>query len=155
MSAFVIFEQIMLGTSLPSKATEGSAAYDLHYPFSQPLIPFYPGDVKLVTTGLRIELPRHTCGLVLPRSGLALRGITVLNAPGLIDTDYRGELKVILHRVGTTYTGIPAEPIHINPGDRIAQLKIVPNYTFLFLPQYGAVDKNTERGTAGFGSTGA
>lgn len=106
------------------------------------------GEQASVATGLAIELPEGFAGLILPRSGLAARhGITVVNSPGLIDSGYRGELKVILqktHHVGTTF--------RIAPGDRIAQLVVLPLPAIEFIEAEEL--ERTERGERGFGSTG-
>ncbi len=107
-----------------------------------------PGERALVPTGFAVALDPGWCGLILPRSGLALReGITVLNAPGLIDAGYRGELQVILHNSGT-------ESVVIERGQRIAQLLVIEVSHLSFdlvdeLPP--AVD---DRGHQGFGSSG-
>jgi dUTP pyrophosphatase len=100
----------------------------------------------MVATGLSMAIPEGHAGLVLPRSGLAVRtGVTVLNSPGLVDSGYRGELKVALINHGT-------EAFNIAVGDRIAQLVIMP----VSSPDYELVDslEDTERGSGGFGSTG-
>ncbi|MEA2217292.1 MAG: dUTP pyrophosphatase, partial [Solirubrobacteraceae bacterium] len=100
-----------------------------------------------VATGIALALPAGACGLVLPRSGLAARhGVTVLNAPGLIDPGYRGEVKVVLLNTDA------AEPFQIEPGDRVAQLLVLsPGETALTAA--GELDE-TVRGAGGFGSTG-
>ena len=97
-------------------------------------------------TGLAVAIPPGLCGLVLPRSGLAIKhGISCVNAPGLIDPNYRGEIKVIVHNAG-------AEPFAVAKGDRIAQLLLVPYAA----PEIAVVGElaATERGAAGFGSSG-
>ncbi len=98
-------------------------------------------------TGLAVEIPQGHAGLVLPRSGLALKhGISLVNAPGLIDAGYRGEIGVLLLNTD------PAEIFRVEPGDRIAQLLVVP---FVELePTEVAELPNSERGDGGFGSTG-
>ncbi len=99
-------------------------------------------------TGFAIAVPADHCGLILPRSGLALKhGVTVLNAPGLIDSGYRGELKVILHNAGS-------ETVSIERGQRIAQLLIlsVPAVTFLAVEELPPAPD--DRGDQGFGSSG-
>ena len=101
---------------------------------------------KLIKTGISISLPENYLGFVTPRSGLAYKhGITVLNAPGLIDTSYRGEIGVILHN--TT-----SEPYEVCPKDRIAQLVIVRNDYVQFIESEEL--EETERGANGFGSSG-
>lgn len=105
------------------------------------------GGRALVPTGLAIELPEGTAGLVLPRSGLALRnGVTCLNAPGLIDSGYRGEVSVIL--VNTD----PTDPFEIRRGDRIAQLVVVDVRQVVLVP--AARLSESERAGGGFGHTG-
>ena len=105
-----------------------------------------PGERTLVPTGLVLELPRGWEGQVRPRSGLAIRnGISLLNSPGTIDSDYRGELKVVLANLG-------GEPFTIRRGDRIAQLVVAPvsRVEVLEASEVGT----TDRGSGGFGSTG-
>jgi dUTP pyrophosphatase len=105
-----------------------------------------PGARELVPTGLRLELPPGFEGQVRPRSGLALKaGVTVLNSPGTIDSDYRGEVAVILINLGS-------EPFEITRGARIAQLVVAPVTQAVFLEASDLAD--TARGTGGFGSTG-
>lgn len=127
----------------PSYAHEGDAGLDLRTTEAYTLA---PGERHLFPTGLAMELPSGCVGAVCPRSGLAIRdGVTVLNAPGIVDPTYRGEVKVDLVNHGT-------ESVAIAAGDRIAQLVVVP-----FVPcQVEVVDRldDTERGTAGHGSTG-
>ena len=105
-----------------------------------------PGERTLVPTGLVLELPRGWEGQVRPRSGLAIRnGISLLNSPGTIDSDYRGEVKVVLANLG-------GEPFTIRRGDRIAQLVVAPvsRVEVLEASEVGT----TDRGSGGFGSTG-
>jgi dUTP pyrophosphatase len=129
---------------LPSYATEGAAGLDLRAAVARQLV-VAPGERVLVPTGLRVAVPAGYEGQVRPRSGLALRhGIVLPNAPGTIDSDYRGEVQVILWNAG------PA-PFAIARGDRIAQLVIAP-VTRVVLEE-GALDE-TGRGAGGFGSTG-
>lgn len=129
---------------LPSRAHEDDAAFDLHADESLALA---PGHRAAVSTGISLALPPGSCGLVLPRSGLAARhGITVLNAPGLIDPGYRGEIMVILMNTD-------AEPFEINPGDRVAQLLILQTPPSVLLNGRGELDA-TARGARGLGSTG-
>jgi dUTP pyrophosphatase len=133
------------GAVAPEYKTEGSAGADLRARLSTSLT-LAPGERAAVPTGLRIELPRGYEAQVRPRSGLALqKGITCLNSPGTIDSDYRGELKVILVNLGEA-------PATIASGDRIAQLVIAPIVRARF---EGARSlEATERGSGGFGSTG-
>lgn len=130
---------------LPAYATEGSAAVDLAAALDTPLL-LAPGERKDVPTGVALALPPGWEGQVRPRSGLALRhGLAVLNSPGTIDADYRGEIRVILANFGSA-------PVTILRGERIAQLVIAPVSRAVWevvedLPP-------TARGSGGFGSTG-
>lgn len=129
---------------IPSYAYSGDAGMDLSASESLTLQPF---ERALVPTGLAIALPEGYAGFVLPRSGLAIKhGITVVNTPGLIDSNYRGELKIILQNTD------PHEPFTIHGGDRIAQLVVMPVPHMSFTPV--DVLSNTERGEGGFGSSG-
>jgi dUTP pyrophosphatase len=127
----------------PERTRPGDAGYDLRCiePFA-----LEPGERRLVPTGVAIALPPGTAGLVVPRSGLAIKhGISVVNGPGLVDPNYRGELRVILVNLG-------AERFEAQAGDRIAQLLIVP----FVAPDLQLVDElpESERGANGFGSSG-
>ncbi len=130
---------------MPARAHEDDAAFDQH---ADEALELGPGERAAVGTGIALALPEGSCGLVLPRSGLAARhGITVLNAPGLIDPGYRGEVKVVLLNTD------PLEPFTVERGDRIAQLLVLapgPATLTLTAGQLG----ETVRGAAGFGSTG-
>jgi len=131
--------------ALPSYESDGAAGMDLRACLDERLT-LQPGARALVSTGIAIALPAGHEGQVRPRSGLAARyGVTVLNAPGTIDEDYRGEVKVLLIHHGD-------EPFEIAHGDRIAQLVIAPvtHARVLADDDLGA----TERGAGGFGSTG-
>ncbi len=135
------------GLPLPSYQTEHAAGLDLiaALPEDAP-IELEPSDRALVPTGLVIELPQGYEAQVRPRSGLALKhGVTVLNSPGTIDADYRGEVKVLLINLG-------AETFLIERGDRIAQLVVSP-VTHVEIVASDALGA-TERGAGGFGSTG-
>jgi dUTP pyrophosphatase len=128
---------------LPSYAREGDAGLDLRAAHDATL---EPGGRGLVGTGLAVAIPPGYAGLVLPRSGLALsQGVTVLNAPGLVDAGYRGELKVLLVNDGD-------KPVPVSRGDRIAQLVIqrVERAELIEVNDLPA----SERGAGGFGSTG-
>ena len=130
---------------LPEYKTEQSAGLDLCAQLDAP-IEVQPMERVLVPTGLYIELPPGTEGQVRPRSGLALKqGLTVLNSPGTIDADYRGEIRVIL-------INLSGELQSIAPGDRIAQL-VVARYEQIKWEPTDSLD-HTERGAGGFGSTG-
>ncbi|MDR1904335.1 MAG: dUTP diphosphatase [Treponema sp.] len=130
---------------LPRYESEGAAGLDLRAFLDEPLI-IPPLGRRRVPTGLMLEIPRGFEGQVRPRSGLAFRqGITVLNAPGTIDSDYRGELEVLLINLG-------AEPFTVHDGDRIAQLVIAPVCRASVVEKYTLSE--TGRGAGGFGSTG-
>lgn len=131
--------------ALPSYETIASAGMDLRADLERS-ITLKPMERKLIPTGLSIELPAGYEAQVRPRSGLALKnGITLLNAPGTIDADYRGDIGVILANLST-------EDFTIQPGDRIAQM-VIAKYEQI---QWEQVDdlSVTERGAGGFGSTG-
>jgi dUTP pyrophosphatase len=129
---------------LPTRAHEGDAGLDLH---ASEAAHIGPGERWQVATGIALEIPEGHAGLILPRSGLARRnGISLVNAPGLIDAGYRGEIKVLL------LNNDPAEVFRIKPGDRIAQLLITPYVTAEPVRAEGLTE--TDRGDGGFGSTG-
>ena len=133
------------GAVAPEYKTEGSAGADLRA-FVPERIVLAPGERIAVPTGIRIELPLGFEAQVRPRSGLAIsKGITCLNSPGTIDSDYRGEIRVILVNLGS-------ESVTIGDGDRIAQLVVAPvsRASFEKTSSLGG----TERGSGGFGSTG-
>lgn len=130
---------------LPTYATVGSAGLDLRAHLEEPKV-LQPGERVLVPTGLSLALPEGFEAQVRPRSGLALKhGITVLNSPGTVDADYRGDVGVILINLG-------AEPFTIAPGDRIAQLVLAAYAQVEWAPV--EVLPETERGAGGFGHTG-
>ena len=128
---------------MPAYATEGAAGVDLRASESY-VIP--AGGRALVSTGLRVAIPEGYEAQVRPRSGLAIKhGVTLLNSPGTIDSDYRGEIGVIMINLGT-------EPFAIQPGDRIAQMVFAPVTKAIF-EEADELDA-TDRGEGGFGSTG-
>ena len=131
---------------MPARGTEEAAGADLHAFLPEGPLTLMPGQRCAVPTGAAVELKPGTCAFVMARSGLALReGITMANGVGVIDSDYRGELRVALYNESDTdYT--------IHDGDRIAQLMVLP----VVQPQLQTVAEldETERGTGGFGSTG-
>lgn len=136
-----------VGLELPSRATVGSAGFDLRaaLPEGSTLV-IEPGGRDIAPTGISMAIPAGYEGQVRPRSGLAMRfGVTVLNSPGTIDSDYRGEVCVILINHGT-------EPFEIQRGDRVAQLVIAATTACEFAP-VAELDQS-ERGSGGFGSTG-
>ena len=135
------------GLPLPAYQTAEAAGLDLMaaVPDGEPLT-LAPGQYALVPTGLAIALPAGHEAQVRPRSGLAAKhGVTVLNSPGTIDADYRGEIKVILINHGAT-------PFVIKRGERIAQMVIAPMVQAALVPV--ATLSATDRGAGGFGSTG-
>jgi dUTP pyrophosphatase len=128
----------------PARAHDSDAGYDLHAAEAARL---EPGERASVGTGIALALPDGHAGLVLPRSGLAARhGIALVNAPGLIDPGYRGEVRVLLLNTDRS------EPFEVSPGDRIAQLLLV-RFDALALHEVGSLEE-TVRGSGGFGSTG-
>lgn len=145
----ILFRRLSHNVDLPLPAYEslGAAGLDLRAAIAphEPLV-LAPGRRVLVPTGLAMSLPQGFEAQIRPRSGLAAKhGITVLNAPGTVDSDYRGEVKVILANLGT-------EPFQVVRGERIAQLVPAPVQRAAF----ALVDDldDTVRGTGGFGSTG-
>ena len=133
------------GLPLPEYETEGAAGLDLRAAVTGPVV-LQPGERARIPTGLRLGIPVGYEGQVRPRSGLALRhGLTLLNTPGTLDSDYRGEIQVLLINLG-------AEPCTLQRGDRIAQLVVAPSArpTLQVVSQLSP----TERGAGGFGSTG-
>jgi dUTP pyrophosphatase len=133
----------------PEYATAGSSGFDLRANLDSPItIP--PHGIKIIPTGLYFQIPENFEIQVRPRSGLAAKnGVTVLNTPGTVDSDYRGEIKVIL--INHSEVGF-----FVNHGDRIAQAVIasVIGKNFVKLNKVNNIDENTERGSGGFGSTG-
>ncbi len=135
----------LLPSQLPKYHSEGASGLDLRAAIPEP-VPIRPLERILVPTGISVAIPPGYEGQVRPRSGLALRkGITVLNAPGTIDSDYRGEIKVIL-------INLSEETHQIQPGDRIAQIVFAPVARI----EWELVDElpQTSRNSGGFGSTG-
>ncbi|MGA2977471.1 MAG: dUTP diphosphatase [Spirochaetia bacterium] len=132
-------------SALPGYQSGGASGADLCALLSEDVV-LAPGARALIPTGLRLEIPRGLEAQVRPRSGLAARnGITILNTPGTIDSDYRGEIKVIIINMGQ-------EDFRIRTGDRIAQIVFCPVVRVSFSHE-NAIDE-TSRGSGGFGSTG-
>jgi dUTP pyrophosphatase len=130
---------------LPSRATPGSSGYDLHAAVEGDVV-IAAGERELIATGFSIAVPAGFEAQIRPRSGLALKhGIVLPNAPGTIDADYRGELKVIVMNAGR-------EPFTVRRGDRIAQLVVAPVVAAEW--QEVAELRATDRGAGGFGHTG-
>ncbi len=137
------------GATLPAQATPGAAGFDLAARLMGMALVIAPGDRQIVHTGVHVQIPDGYEGQVRSRSGLAKEhGVIVLNAPGTIDSDYRGEIAVILHNTSrVAYT--------VRPGDRIAQLVIAPVPAVRLAVVASAADlEATTRGEGGFGSTG-
>lgn len=133
------------GAAMPKYAKEGDAGLDL---VSREKIIIPPGERALVQTGLQMKLPEHTVGLVCSRSGLALKhGVFVLNAPGVVDSGYRGEVGVIL------YNSDQKLEYEVSVGDKIAQLLIVPVGYSIPLVETSSLSES-DRGGSGFGSSG-
>lgn len=136
-----------VGLPLPQYATPGAAGMDVHaaVPEHQPMV-LEPGKTVLVPTGIAMAVPYGYECQVRSRSGLAAKhGVFALNAPGTIDSDYRGEVKIILSNMG-------AEPLVIHRGDRVAQLVVAKHEHVTW--NVGTALDITDRGTGGFGSTG-
>ena len=139
ISPHIVIERLG-DTPLPKYATEGAACIDLYAAEACSFVHF-----ATIPVGIKLRIPHNYVGLVMSRSGLASKGIFVVNAPGVIDSDYRGEIKVILGSV-------TEEEVEVRKGDRIAQLMFqrldrIPM-------ELGIVFNDTARGTGGFGSTG-
>ena len=133
------------GATVPSPQTKGAAAFDLH---AAQEIYIGPKGTAIVPTGLFVEVPQMWQLNIYSRSGLASKGIIVANSPGIVDSDYRGEVGVILYNSS-------AMVFHAKPGDRIAQAQINPVYPVTFEPVEELAELTvTERGAGGFGSTG-
>ena len=129
---------------LPERATPHAAGYDVRS--AEGPVTLAPGEIRLLGTGLAMELPEGVECQVRPRSGLALRhGLTLPNSPATIDPDYRGELRIILQNLGS-------EPVTLERGDRVAQLV----FARFEAPRIALVERvgETARGDGGFGSTG-
>ena len=135
---------VLLGDKgkLPVYKTKGSAGADLSANNTTILVPRGYG---MIGTGISISLPHNTVGLVFARSGLASKGLTLANGVGVIDSDYRGEIKLCMYNMNEY-------PFEIQAGDRVGQIVVVPVHQFNWLA-VTSLD-STERGTGGFGSTG-
>jgi dUTP pyrophosphatase len=138
------FQRLSPDAVLPGRANTGDAGLDLA---TVEHVSLAPGERRLVRTGLAVEIPAGHGGLVLPRSGLALKhGVTGVNSPGLIDSGYRGEIGVILLNTDQ------AESVDFEVGDRIAQLLVVPFNELS--PTWAENLEDSDRGNGGFGSSG-
>jgi dUTP pyrophosphatase len=132
-------------TNIPEYKSSGSAGADVFASLGSPVV-LNPGEIKLIPTGIAIELPEGYEAQIRPRSGLALNhGLTLLNTPGTIDSDYRGEIKIILANLGQ-------KPFTVENGMRIAQMVFCKYYK----GKFSVVDEinTTERNDGGFGHTG-
>ena len=132
--------QLQPGAKLPERAHPSDAGADL---FALESYEIYPGEQKLVDTGVAVKIPRGFAGFIFNRSSQGKRGITIPHSVGVIDADYRGNLKVLLKNISE-------DPYLIQQGDRIAQLVVQR----VELPQFRDAWNDTQRGTGGFGSTG-
>jgi dUTP pyrophosphatase len=132
--------QVQPGAKIPQRAYRTDAGADL---FALEAHEIYPGEQKLVDTGIAVKIPECFVGLIYNRSSQGKKGITIPHSVGVIDSDYRGNLKVLLKNIGD-------DPYKIDAGDRIAQLVIQPVQLVDFVDSWN----DTQRGTGGFGSTG-
>ena len=132
--------QLQPDAKLPERAHPSDAGADL---FALGAHEIYPGEQKLVDTGVAVKIPPGFAGFIYNRSSQGKKGITIPHSVGVIDADYRGNLKVLLKNIGE-------DPYTIEPGDRIAQLVVQR----VELPQFRDAWNDTQRGTGGFGSTG-
>jgi dUTP diphosphatase len=140
----ILVQRLDDGLPMPERAHPGDAGFDLRSTVDLVLA---PGERAMIPTGLAVAIPEGFAGLVQPRSGLAARhGVGLVNAPGLIDAGYRGEIKVIAINLD------PREPFEIHRGDKIAQLVVyaLPDTVLREVDEL----QGSERGPAGFGSTG-
>jgi len=136
------FKRIHSGASIPTKATVGSAGYDCYLPETLP--PIAAGEIRIVKLGFALEIPDGYCVRIVPRSGLASKGLLITNSPALIDSDYTGEVGVILWSVGGIFP--------LDKDMRICQLTVekVPNVGFEVVDELS----ESERGSGGFGHSG-
>lgn len=135
------------GLPLPARASAGAAGFDLRAAVEEP-VTVAPGARQLVPCGIALAIPSGWEGQVRPRSGLALRhGITLINSPGTIDSDYRGELQVPLVNLGS-------QPFVVTRGERIAQIIFAPVPPVQLVEMTSLPPADGDRGTGGFGSTG-
>src|SRR4029079_1653782 len=138
------FTKLSDKATLPTRAHDNDAGLDLYAAEAARIV---PGARVTIGTGLAVAIPDGLAGLVLPRSGLALKhGVTLVNSPGLIDPGYRGEVRVVLLNTDQTID------FHVKPGDRIAQLLLVPIATAS--PMQADALEDSSRGAGGFGSSG-
>jgi dUTP pyrophosphatase len=139
------FKKLNKNAEIPNYATIGSAGADLKACIDREIV-LSPQKIEIIPTGITIEIPKGFFGMVCPRSGLASKhGITLINSPGILDSDYRGELKLLMINHSST-------PFSIENGMRVAQLIIVPFQKVEWIEREELTD--TVRGTGGIGSTG-
>jgi dUTP pyrophosphatase len=133
----------------PVYKTEGAAGMDVHADLNEAMLTLFPHTVYKIPTGIHMEIPKGYYMKVVPRSGMASKGITVVNSPGTIDHDYRGEVFILL-------LNETKDPIEINNGDRIAQF-ILSTYSICEWESVNSLSElePTVRGAGGFGSTGS
>jgi dUTP pyrophosphatase len=139
----VKIRQLSEFAKLPEYKTAGSSGMDVCA--AEDVCVWHEGGINIVSTGISFNIPEGFEIQVRPRSGLAMRGITVLNSPGTVDSDYTGELKIILINFGN-------KPFNVSKGDRIAQIVLCPVVKIEW--KMADVLEQTERGENGFGSTG-
>jgi len=145
MSAVLDVQLLHPDARVPARSRAGDAAFDLT---TIERFVLGPRARRTVRTGIAVAIPPGVAGLVMPRSGLAANhGVTILNAPGLIDPGYRGECRVVLYNAG-------GEPYAAAPGDRIAQLLLVPCHPVELRAVHELPPSHDGRGTGGFGSSG-
>ena len=137
-------KKIHEGSKVPCKQTDTAAACDIYYPYDKP-VTLHSHEMRVVSTGLAMEIPKGWKGEIYSRSGLASKGIFVINQPGKIDSDYRGEIKVLLYN--SSYNEIT-----LVKGARIAQFELNPVYPFTWREVSELSD--SERSHGGLGSTG-
>lgn len=142
----VKFETLLYDAKEPTYGTADSAGADLYAAGLDEALPILPGETKVIHTGICVEIPKGYVGLVFARSGMATkRGLAPANKVGVIDSDYRGEIMVALYNHGCEFE-------HVEPGERIAQLVVVP-FVHCDFKQVDELSE-TDRGNGGFGSTG-
>ena len=141
----VKFKKLHPDAIVPTKATKGSACFDVYSLRRECL---EGNGIYLVETGIACEVPEGYFLDVRPRSGLSLKGVVLLNSPGTLDSDYRGELKIMLYNYGRSHNG----NFFIEKGDRIAQIRLVKEEPTEFIEVQELTE--TDRGKGGFGSTG-
>jgi len=141
----VAFQKLHENVEIPSRQTPGSAGYDIKAWLDEEVV-LQPGQRRAIATGFRVEIPAGYVLSVRPRSGLAINhGVTMINSPGTIDSDFRGEVKVLMVNLG-------AEPFTVRSGDRIAQVLLERCFEIDWR-ESGELEQTT-RGEMGFGSTG-